>query len=452
MHDGNLLVIGGSPTERSGALATLLVAATDRMPPDRLHGYVIDCATGPLNRLKALESLPACGAVASVDDPDRILRVLVHLVEELEHRAGRDHSSNAAHIVLVVNDIGPLLRSLELGGEFEQGRELLERIISNGPLHGITTVMSSASEHAAPVRMLGQFQQRIILHLDDRGAYRALGIEPGRIPVQVAGRAITLPDLVEIQIGSISDLAETVAERRGRFDGTNGPALVPRTPDVVSLREYESVTEYSNDRWHMPVGLDARTLQPASLNLQGPGGSLILGDAGTGKSTLLTNIARCALAADADVDVHAIASTWSPLLLLPRLTSATTLAGIDKWSAEFFGRSERARLVLVDDADRLDGEVFERLAQLDDDRTALVVAGRTRDLELPGHWTAPLRRSRSAVVVRPLAGDGTMFGLHLRVTSAHPAIGRGLIIDDDKTLPILLAGPADETENNGDSS
>jgi hypothetical protein len=54
--------------------------------------------------------------------------------------------------------------------------------------------------------------------------------------------------------------------------------------------------------------------------------------------------------------------------------------------------------------------------------------------------------------VRPLAGDGAMFGLHLRVTSAHPAIGRGLIIDDDKTIPILLAGPADETESNGDRS
>jgi S-DNA-T family DNA segregation ATPase FtsK/SpoIIIE len=451
-HDGNLLVIGGTPAERSNALATLFVAATDRTPPDRLHGYVIDCATGPLNRLKALESLPACGAVASTDDPDRILRVLVQIVDELDHRAGRDHSSSAAHIVLVVNDVGPLLRSLELGGEFEQGRELLERIISSGPLHGITTLMSSASEHAAPTRMLGQFQKRIILHLDDRGAYRALGIEPGRIPVPIAGRAITLPDLVEIQIGIISDLASAVAERDGQFDATNGPTIVPRTPDVVSLQEYDGVTEYSNDRWHLPVGLDARTLKPALLDLHGPGGSLILGDAATGKSTVLINIARCALGAGADVDIHAIASTWSPLLLLPRLTSATTLAGIDKWSAEFFDNSERPRLVLVDDADRLDGDVFERLALLSDPRMVLVVAGRTRDLELPGHWSAPLRRSRSAVIVRPLAGDGAMFGLHLRVTSAHPAIGRALLIDDDKTIPILLAGPTDDTHTSGDRS
>ncbi|MBK5332508.1 MAG: hypothetical protein JJD93_11085 [Ilumatobacteraceae bacterium] len=445
-HDGNLLVIGGSPTERSNALATLFVAATDRTSPDRLQGYVIDCATGQPNRLNVLESLPACGAVASTDDPDRILRVLLRIVEELESRSARDHSSAETHIMLVVNDAGSLLRSLELGGEFEQGRDLLERIVSHGPLHGITTLMSSASEHAAPARMLGQFQQRIILHLDDRAAYRAMGIEVGRIPVPVPGRAITLPDLVEIQIGSIADLDAAVAERASISDSAQGPTTVARTPDSVSLSEIADVTEYSQDGWRLPLGLDTRTLQTATLQIHGPGGALILGDSATGKSTVLTNIARCALAADASVDIHAIASTWSPLLLLPRLTSATTLAGIEKWSAEFFDQTDRARLVLVDDADRLDGDVFDRLAALDDPRLVVIAAGRTRDLEAPAHWTAPLRRSRAAVILRPLAGDAAMFGLHLRVTSSHLAVGRGLLIDDDKTTPVLLARAAEDLD------
>ena len=97
-----------------------------------------------------------------------------------------------------------------------------------------------------------------------------------------------------------------------------------------------------------------------------------------GKSTVLANIARCALDADAAVDIHAIASTWSPLLLLPRLTARR------RWPASTSGRpssSTRAipRLVLVDDADRLDGEVFERLAALDDPRLVVIAAGRTRE-------------------------------------------------------------------------
>ena len=441
------MIIGGTPAGRSSALATLCVAATDRMAPDRLHCYVIDCAPGQsIDKLGPLELLPACGAVASADDPDRILRVLVRVADELEDRATRDHTSSEAHIVLVVNDVGSLLRTLELGGEFEQGRDMLERIVSNGPLHSITTLMSSASESAAPARMLGQFQQRIILHLDDRSAYRTLGIDPGRIPIQVPGRAITLPDLVEIQIGSIADLTAAVDQRLDRPITEHGPAGVPHTPDSVTLAQVAAAAEHHEGGWRLPVGVDTRSLQPALLQLQAPGAALVLGDAGTGKSTVLTNLARCALGVGAGADIHAIASTWSPLLLLPRLTSATTLAGIDKWAAEFFATTERDRLVLVDDADRLEGEVFERLAAMQDPRLVIVAAGRTRDLEIPTHWTAPLRRSRAAVILRPLAGDGAMFGLHLRVTSSHHGMGRGLLIDDDRTTPVLLAGSVDDAE------
>jgi DNA segregation ATPase FtsK/SpoIIIE, S-DNA-T family len=448
-YDGNLLIVGGAPGERSNVLATLFVAATDRMSSDRLQGYVIDSAPGQLSRLSALEGLPACGAVASTDDPDRILRVLMLLTDELDRRTSREreHTSSAEiHIVLVVNDVGSLLRTLELGGEYEQGRDMLDKIVSSGPLNGISTLMSSASEQAAPARMLGQFQQRIILHLEDRSAYRSMNVEPGRIPPQVTGRAITLPDLVEIQIAAIADLATAVTDRAGQAHVAATPTAVPRTPEGVSVAELTAATEHDHDRWRLPIGLDTRTLQPALLQVQGSGGALVLGDAGTGKSTVLANIARCALALDADVDIHAIASTWSPLLLMPRLTSATTLGGIEKWAGDFFQQTDRSRLVLVDDADRLDGDVFDRLAALDDPRVVVVVAGRTRDLEVPTHWTVPLRRSRAALILRPLAGDAAMFGLHLRVNSSHPTLGRGLLIDDDRATPVLVAGPTEDVQ------
>jgi hypothetical protein len=120
------------------------------------------------------------------------------------------------------------------------------------------------------------------------------------------------------------------------------------------------------------------------------------------------------------------------------------LAGIDKWATEFFDRTDRDRLVLIDDADRLDGAVFERLAALEDPRLVVIVAGRTRVLELPGHWTAPLRSSRAAVLLRPLAGDAAMFGLYLRTTSTLPGVGRGFVVDDDTITPVLLAAPDDD--------
>ncbi|HEX2782384.1 MAG TPA: FtsK/SpoIIIE domain-containing protein [Ilumatobacteraceae bacterium] len=445
-HDGNLLVLGGAPAERSDALATLFVAATDHFPTDRLHGYVIDGAPGPRSALAALELLSACGAVATADDPDRILRVLLTLTSELDRRAGQDVGSSDPHIVLVVNDIAGLLRTLELGGEFEPGREMLDRLAASGPSLGITMLTSCAGEHSAPARTLGQFQQRIVLHLDDRGAYRPLDIASARIPPLAPGRAITLPDLVEIQLASMADLEAAIAERRTASDTAQRPFAIAPTPEEVILDQLGKSTEFQHGTWRLPVGVDTRTLDVGVLHLEAPGGALILGDAGAGKTTLLANLARCALAVGADVDIHAIAPTRSPLLRMPRLTSTTTPARIDKWAAEFFARSDRSRLVFIDDADRLEGDVFARLAALQDPGVVVVIAGRTRVLELPSHWTAPLRSLRSAVILRPLSGDGAMFGLNLRVTAAHPGLGRGLLVNDHTVTPILLAGPSDGAE------
>ncbi|HZX55906.1 MAG TPA: hypothetical protein VFE86_14565, partial [Ilumatobacteraceae bacterium] len=81
-----------------------------------------------------------------------------------------------------------------------------------------------------------------------------------------------------------------------------------------------------------------------------------------------------------------------------------------------------------------------------DPQLFVIAAGRTRDLESAGHWTAPIRRSRAAVIMRPLAADAAMFGLHLRVMSSHGAIGRGLLVDDDRTTPVLVGAPVDDVE------
>ncbi|HEY7625609.1 MAG TPA: FtsK/SpoIIIE domain-containing protein, partial [Ilumatobacteraceae bacterium] len=441
--DGNMLVVGGSAAERWSAMTTLFVAVTDAMPPAAVHAYMIDCAANRADDTKILESLPACGAVATGDDPDRIMRVLSGLVGEMETRSSADTTTGPT-IVLFVNEVTAFLRTLELAGDLEQGRDMLERLVGKGPAHGITTVMSSAGEHGVPTRLLGQFQQRVLLHLGDRSAYRALDIDSARVPVEVAGRAITVPDLVEIQIATIADLPAAVAARRERDSEADGPSKVLRTPTTVSAAELGKATEFDHGTWRIPVGLDVRTLEPTMLRLTAPAGGLVLGDSSTGKSTVLVNIARCVSSIDSGVDVHAIAATWSPLALLPHLASATTLAGIDKWATEFFDRTDRDRLVLIDDADRLDGAVFERLAALEDPRLVVIVAGRTRVLELPGHWTAPLRSSRAAVLLRPLAGDAAMFGLYLRTTSTLPGVGRGFVVDDDTITPVLLAAPDDD--------
>jgi DNA segregation ATPase FtsK/SpoIIIE, S-DNA-T family len=443
--DGNIAIIGGTPPERAGVLATMYLAVSDRYRSQPMSGYVIDAApaeSGQPRLLEPLEQLAGCGAVVPLDDLDRVMRLLIYFLGHLDRRSMHDHGNVEPHLVLLINDIGSLMRGFEPGGEFESGRDLLTRIITAGPLHGITTLITAASESGAPSRLFSQFRQRIILRLDDGNAYKNLGIDTGLVPAQIAGRAITMPDMVEIQIAAAGDIPTAVAQRESGVDPSPPAAAIAQTPTTVRLADLIESTSCDQAGWLLPVGIDVHTLQPRTMALGQSEAALIVGDARTGKSGLLANIAHCALHAGAAVDIHAIATTWSPLLLLPGLTSATTLAGIDRWATEFFDGSDRRRLVLIDDAERLEGEVFERLIDSIGDGLSVIVAGRTPQLGDVRHWTVPLRRFNVGVVLRPLAGDGAIFGLQLRTSLAQAHRNRALLVDHGATSTILVAEPA----------
>jgi hypothetical protein len=139
--------------------------------------------------------------------------------------------------------------------------------------------------------------------------------------------------------------------------------------------------------------------------------------------------------------VYVVAATSGPLLTLPGLAGATTLLGIEQWATQLLQDTGRPRLVLIDDADRTGDAILERLAKLDDPGITVIVAGRTRQLASDDHWTAPIRRQRRGVMVRPVASDGIVFGLQLQLNAAQLRAGRGLLVDQDTCTPILIATP-----------
>jgi hypothetical protein len=38
-----------------------------------------------------------------------------------------------------------------------------------------------------------------------------------------------------------------------------------------------------------------------------------------------------------------------------------------------------------------------------------------------------------------------MFGLNLNTAATHPSVGRGLLVTDDATVPVLLTAPAEDS-------
>jgi hypothetical protein len=101
--------------------------------------------------------------------------------------------------------------------------------------------------------------------------------------------------------------------------------------------------------------------------------------------------------------------------------------------------SPAPRLVLVDDADRVGGPSFERLAALRDDHLIVVVAGRGDDLRAPGHWSRPLQRFRHGVLLRPEPSDGDLVRVSLGARLPRFEPHRGILVVDGEQTPLLAA-------------
>ncbi|MGB8859314.1 MAG: FtsK/SpoIIIE domain-containing protein [Ilumatobacteraceae bacterium] len=443
--DGNVAVIGGTTTERSEVLATFVLAAGCRYSSTQLLTYVIDASSAneaARGSLTVAEGLPNCAGAVATDDPDRVVRLLSHLGDEVDRRSADADQPPAPHLVLMVDDLGALLRELEFGGgiagEPALGYTLLSKIIADGPSRGVSTVMTAAGEAAAPSEMLGQFHSRLMLGLDDQADYSATFIEPSHSRGSLAGRAIALPGRVEVQLAVVSDLAAAVSSLQAAAVVVPTHDLIPLTPTSIRLADIIDGARHDEVGWTVPIGLEARSLRSLTMTLPVGEGALIVGDAGTGRSALLEVVTRGIIRAKGAVEVHALARAHRPLLDLCGLARTATAAEVGALVDAVLSNADREQVIIVDDTDLPDDPALHRLAAAAGGVLSIVVAGRARWLDDPGHWTAPLRRFRTGVLLRPLAGDGVVFGLQISSSATQTRRNRALLVQHGATTPVLL--------------
>ncbi len=104
-------------------------------------------------------------------------------------------------------------------------------------------------------------------------------------------------------------------------------------------------------------------------------------------------------------------------------------------------RRGRPRLVLLDDADALAGPSFERLAAARDGAITFVVAGTSEGLRSIGHWSRPLLRTRTGVLLAPTAADGDLLRVAIPARRGRLAPGHGYLVVDGEPVPVRCAVP-----------
>lgn len=372
--DGHLLVVGGS-RDTTLALDTLVRAA-------RWRGDDVFVLGG-------LRVGPWVGAtVVSADDGERRLRLLRRLV------AGVDTPT-----VLVVAGAASLRAAI--GDDHHDEIELLSTLLRADPADGRRPRVVVAAEHHRdiPLPWLACCPHRWVFRLADVGDGAALGVGVRDMPTGPTGRcAVVHP--------SRPTLAAQLARWDGDLhlvDGSTAP-----TPPIEVLPDHLHA-----DDLHLPgdalcVGLDFDHLQPATVTLDDETPVTVLGPPRSGRSTVLAQLT----------------AEWSRLhpaghvaVLAPRRTSlehpepARTVDALLEQLADVAALDDV--LLVVDDAELVDdprlGDLVQRPA------TAVLVAATPDGLRHSyGHWTAPLRRSRVAVLA---AGcdrlDGDLVGATL---------------------------------------
>lgn len=436
----NLLFYGMPGSGPARALLTLGSSLATSYQPDRLHIYALDFGT---RTLAPLEDLPQVGGVIGPADRERQVRLLRYLQEEVEARRARGSKDGCA-VVLLLDNYGGFSASFDHPTDLGH-RETLRRIVAEGPGVDVFVVMSADQAAAVPSNLAALVPEKLIFRMADSFDYAALGLPNRDLPDLPDGRAIQVGSGVVVQIADVadSDLSRIAIQAVPPRTTPAAIGVLPRRSDLADVAHRASMADRD---WFLPIGIGDRHLEPVGLHLGESEHALIVGPAGSGKSTALRVISIIVAGHRPDVAITALAPRRSPLREAEEIgTLVTDPDGVDVAVLKILA-DPTPQLVLVDDADDLSdpGGALLRLFRQRRPDVRVVGAGRADALRsMYGHWTQELRKSRQGIALRPQTEvDGELWHTSLpRHGSPVRTPGRGYLINDGRVELVQLAHP-----------
>ncbi|MCV2394553.1 FtsK/SpoIIIE domain-containing protein [Actinotalea sp. M2MS4P-6] len=470
---GSLAVVGSARSGRSTVLRALAAAVAERTSPRDVHLYGVDCGN---NALLPLVGLPHTGAVVPRDQPDRLARLSRRLRAEIsrrqqllaelacadvtEQRARATEGDRLPYLLVLLDRWEGFLQAFE---EYDGGAlvETWTQILQEGPGAGVKVVVSGDRSLLAG-RVSTLTEDRVMLRMNDRSEYGAVGLLPREVPERVPdGRAFRGPDAEELQVrvldADVQGAAQVaalqslgrLAEQRWAAERVDLPPSADQVPfrvDVLPAR----ITLAEAGRLGGPplggtavpagVGGDALRLMGLDAEEHGPG-VLVVGPRRSGRSTTLATMARSAL--DRGWAVGLVTPRRSPLQDLERERGVVGVLDLDSPKDAVgavlsrLAPDSRPTLLLVDDLELVgtDGPLADAVVNhlgAVRDRPGLVVAAGSVD-DLSGAYRGPvpaLKRSRCGLFLSPSTpNEGDVLGVRLPRSALGATVpGRGVLV------------------------
>ena len=419
---GNLVLIGSRSSGASSALSIVVRAERRAGTPVSM----IDASGTGL--------VPDPGVVLSADT-DRLLRLLRLLSSEIDDRRVTGVAGDRIDRVLAIDGLASLRRGLE---DMPAGRDLLDRVMADGPAVGLGVVASLEADGGRSASVLGRFSQRWVFAIDDPAEASLYGVPAARLPSArwadvcecvIAGSCLSAR-LFEIPTDDqLTDLTTVgVLAASIRFDDV--VAIATRSPLgsagrlVIGLDHLDLLP--SGPRLELAVDLDQRRDQHL----------LVLGPPRSGRSTALATIAA-ALVAERQGDQR------DDQLVIRTLHSVDDLPD-DEWKVKPTHPESLAYTVwLIDDLEAVEDrdQRLESWVERHTPGRVIIAAGRPDVLrDRYGHWSAALRRSRCGLIMSATPDrDADLLGIAPPRRCPLPARpGLAWVIEPDGSEPHLI--------------
>lgn len=461
---GHLMVAGAPRTGRSQILRTMAGSLARHNSSADVHLYGVDCGNGAL---LALNQLPHCGAVVRNSEPERAVRLLSKLSEEIQRRLAMlgeqgytdvNEQRNTVppdqrlpHIVLFLDRWEGFVASL---GEVNSGAltDAVHQMMREGATTGVHVVLTG-DRSLLVGRISTLSENKLAFQLSDPSDLSLVGLNPRKIPADVPpGRAFRSPGAVETQVALLSEdpsgQAQAAALSTVGAAARTRDAAVPRArrafrvdvlPKRISFEEAWDLRDGEYGRlWALTaVGGDQLTALGPDLS-EGTPAFVVAGPPRSGRSAALVTMARSLLSIGTQVIVAA--PRQSPVRALR--TAAGVLGcfeGEDLAAddlSEALGRLNGWGVVLVDDAELLRGcdagsvftSVIRRSAGAE---VGLVLAGDAEDVcgGFSG-WQVEAKKARAGLLLSPQnLSDAELLGIRLQRDQVGQPVqpGRGLL-------------------------
>lgn len=440
-RDGSVLVYGSSGAGKTAALRTVAVSAARSGDATPVHVYGIDAAGRGLDMLLPL---PQVGGIVTLDDYDRMTRLLTDLAELVDDRGRLFAEQRASSLAEYRANAGgaPMPRVLVLLDGFEnfqstweridrgQWFDLVQRLVADGRSVGVHFVMTGGRRSAFPTVLASTVGRRLVLRMATRDEYLAMGIDAGLVDGdEPPGRCVDGDQVMQLALlggrPATAAQAQAVRELADQLAAAGVPPAPPVRvlPDVVPLAEVlADAGSVPEDR--LPVGRDDRL---GVFSLPANDRLLVTGPARSGRSTAIATMATAAQRQGRSVVVLAGRRPVEGLArTVPQVVGAADVAATAKQLAD----RPSLPLVLVDELEELlDSEAEMPLSDLLRRDDLAIVAACEVTVARRSYSSAmqTLKRGRTVFLLQPDADmDTDLANAPLPRTRRQFPPGRGI--------------------------